>query len=70
VDIRHVLMLVFDGVVDMGVGMRERKVIRIRMMLLMMSLVMRMRLSSLTLDRKMRQLYDFFSALVESACSS
>ncbi len=42
VDIRHVLMLVFDGVVDMGMAMRERKVIRIRMMPVMMSVVMRM----------------------------
>ena len=42
VNIRHVLMIVFDGVVDMGVDMRDRKVIRIRMMPVMMYVVMRM----------------------------
>jgi hypothetical protein len=42
VDIRHVMMIVFDGVVEMGVDMRDRKFIRIRMMPVMMFVVMRM----------------------------
>ena len=35
------LMVVFDGVVDRGVDMRDRKAIRIRMMHVIMFVVMR-----------------------------
>ena len=40
VNIRHVLMLVIDGIVDVGVDMRDRRIIRIRMMPVMMSVAM------------------------------